>query len=274
MLEERDLVVLHVDERSPAEQHQDRGATSAFRTGARRRDVVEVTRTLAALLPAGLPLARALGAASNLAHGAVAARLDQVRARVERGDSLATALAEHADVFPPVYVGLVRAGERSGDLDGAFLRLAEQLEREEQLRAKLASAMVYPAVLALVGGAAVLVLFLFVLPRFAELLGGAGAALPRSTAMLIALSDALRRYWPALLAIPAVIVGLALWARTSTEGARLISATALATPLLGELRRQALAARFARLAAVLLRGGAPLLAALDDAHESLGDPAC
>jgi type II secretory pathway component PulF len=110
------------------------------------------------------------------------------------------------------------------------------------------------------------------LPRFADLLGGAGAALPRSTAVLIAFSDVLRRYWPTLLALPALVVGFALWARTSGEGARVLSMTALGTPLLGALRRQALAARFARLTAVLLRGGAPLLTALDDTHESLADP--
>src|SRR5690606_39979887 len=110
------------------------------------------------------------------------ASLRSARADIERGDALATALARHGRTFPPVYVGLVRAGERSGDLDGAFRRLADQLEREDQLRSRIASAMIYPLLLAVVGGVAVVVLLLFVLPRFVELLEGAGASVPRSTA--------------------------------------------------------------------------------------------
>jgi len=119
-------------------------------------DRLEVTRTLAALLPAGLPLARALDAAARLSSGRMAATLAEVRAAVERGESLAGALGAHAEVFPAHYVGMVRAGERSGDLPMAFARLGEQLEREAQIRGRLLSASVYPLLLAVAGGAAVL----------------------------------------------------------------------------------------------------------------------
>src|SRR5690606_2711458 len=146
-------------------------------------------RAEAALLTAGLPLARALDTAAGVVGGDVGASLRSVRADIERGDDLATALARHGRTFPPVYVGLVRAGERSGDLDGAFRRLADQLEREDQLRSRIASAMIYPLLLAVVGGVAVVVLLLFVLPRFVELLEGAGAAVPRSTAAVRAAID-------------------------------------------------------------------------------------
>src|SRR3954464_2581979 len=130
-LEERGLFVLDVAESTSDAVAGRRG----FRIG-RRREVLEVTRAMAALLPVGMPLAQALSAASGVASGDVKAALQEIRARVERGDTLSTALAEHPRLFAPIYVGLVRAGERSGDIDGAFARLSEQLERDEQLRGK------------------------------------------------------------------------------------------------------------------------------------------
>ena len=263
-LEERGLLVLDLGE--PAE-----AAGGGFRAG-RRREVLELTRAIAALLPVGMPLAQALGASANVATGDVRAAVLAVRAHVERGETLSSALAAHPRLFPPLYVGLVRAGEKSGDVAGAFARLADQLEREEALRGKLLSASIYPLLLAAAGSVAVTVLLVFVLPRFAELLQDSGAALPRSTAMMLGLSTALRRFWPALFLLPAGIGLLAAWARGTPDGRRAWSTFLLAVPVVRGMRRHALAARFARLTGVLLGGGAPLLAALDDAAESLADP--
>jgi general secretion pathway protein F len=263
-LEDRGLLVLEVDA-------ADAAAESGIGFG-RRREVLEVTRALAALLPAGMPLAQALGAASSVASGEVREAVQQVRARVERGDTLSASLAAHPRLFSPLYVGLIRAGERSGDVDSAFARLADQLERDEHLRGRILSAAIYPLLLATVGSIAVTVLLMFVLPRFVELLEGSGARLPRSTAFLLALSGGLQRYWPALLLLIGAAIGAGLWARTTDEGRRLWARFLLGVPLVRTLRRYALAARFARLTGVLLGGGAPLLTALDDTVESIGDP--
>lgn len=266
-LEARGLLVVSVvpaQDRKPRSEGLDLGS---FRVG-----VLQATRTLSALLSAGLGLPRALGAAADVAGSHVGATVLVVRDRVERGDTLAKALAEHPSVFPPLYVGLVRAGERSGDLAGAFQRLAQQLERDQQLRSKLISVSIYPLLLAVAGGMAVVVLLLMVIPRFVELLQGTGAALPRSTALVMAISAGLRRYWPALLALPAGLGALLAWMRSSDEGRRAASRLLLGTPLLRSYRQNALGARFARLLGTLLGGGAPLLTALDDTIESLGDP--
>jgi type II secretory pathway component PulF len=265
-LEERGLFVLDVSESADAV-----AAQGGFRFG-RRREVLEVTRALAALLPVGMPLAQALNAASGVASGDVKAALQEVRARVERGDTLSTALAEHRNLFSPLYVGLVRAGERSGDIDAAFGRLAAQLERDEQLRGKILSASIYPMLLATAGSVAVTVLLFFVLPRFVTLLEGSGAKLPRSTATLLAFSSALHRLWPVLLLIPLAIAAFAAWVSNTDEGRRVWSTILLGLPGVRTLRRYALAGRFARLVGVLLGGGAPLLTALDDTIESIGDP--
>ncbi|MES2176733.1 MAG: type II secretion system F family protein [Gemmatimonadota bacterium] len=266
-LEDRGLLVIDVAE----SQAESAGSGGFFKFG-RRREVLEVTRALAALLPVGMPLAQALRAASGVASGEVRTALDEVRARVERGDTLSTALAAHPQLFSPLYVGLVRAGERSGDIDSAFARLADQLDRDEQLRGRVMSASIYPFLLAFAGSAAVSVLMFFVLPRFVTLLEGSGAKLPTSTSILIGLSALLHRFWPVLLMIPAGMVLAATWMRNTAEGARVWSSLLLAVPGVSTLRRYALAARFARLVGVLLGGGAPLLTALDDTIESIGDP--
>jgi general secretion pathway protein F len=191
---------------------------------------------------------------------------------VERGDTLSTALADHPALFSPLYVGLVRAGERSGDIDQAFARLADQLDRDEQLRGKVLSAAIYPMLLAVAGSVAVTVLLFFVLPRFVTLLEGSGAALPRSTATLLALSALLHRFWPVLLILPFAVAAFAAWVNTTADGKRAWSQALLTMPGVSTLRRYALAGRFARLTGVLLGGGAPLLTALDDTIESIGDP--
>lgn len=267
-LESRGMVVLEVGE---APGHV--GGSAARRLGgSARREVLEVTRALAALLPAGLPLARALATSAGMASGAVAEAIDQIRAQVERGEPLAAALAQHPRLFPPIYVGLVRAGERSGDLPGAFARIAAQLEREEQLRARLLSVSIYPMLLAVAGGIAVLVLLFLVIPRFVDLLQGTGATLPRSTTMLLTVSNLLRQYWAVLLLIPVAGTALFTWTRSSEEGRLVGARLVLALPIIREFRRHALAGRFARLLGTLLGGGAPLLAGLNDTIESVGDP--
>jgi type II secretory pathway component PulF len=266
-LEERGLMVLDVGD-----------AASDAATGGRkwkfglRREVLEVTRAMAALLPAGMPLSQSLNAATGVASGEVRTALQEVRARVERGEMLSAALTGYPRLFSPMYIGVVRAGEKSGDLDAAFLRLSTQLERDELLRGRVLSASIYPLLLATAGTIAVTVLLFFVLPRFVGLLAGTGAQLPTSTRILLGASNLLHQFWYMLILIPAGLVLLITWFRQSEEGRLAASRMLLALPLVNTLRRYALAARFSRLVGVLLGGGAPLLTALDDTIESLGDP--
>ena len=263
-LEARGLIVIDVGEAPP-------NGNGGFRFG-QRQEVLELTRAVAALLKAGLPLARALGAAAHVATGATRDAATAVRARVERGESLAAALVAYPALFSPLYVGLVRAGERSGDLAEAFAKLAEQLEREERLRARLFSLSIYPIVLATAGTVALCVLAFFVLPRFAELLRGTGATLPRSTALVLGVAAALKRGWPLLAAVAVAVPMIVPWMRRTEEGRRLTARLLLEIPVIRGLRQQALGARVARLVGVLVGGGAPLLAALEQSAECIPDP--
>jgi general secretion pathway protein F len=264
-LETRGLLALDVTEAAAST------SSGGFGPG-RRAGVLEFTRAVAALLPAGMPLARALKAATAASPASVRAPLDAVRARVERGEELASALAEHPSLFSPLYIGVVRAGEKSGSLDGAFDRLGRHLERDAELRSKLVSMSIYPAMLAVVGVMAVLLLVLFVLPRFADLLDTAGAALPASTALILALSTGAREEWRLLMLVPAAMLLATTWMRTTPAGREVAARLLLALPLFGSWRRQALGAAFARMSGELLAGGAPLLSALADARDCTADP--
>ncbi|MGE5803507.1 MAG: type II secretion system F family protein, partial [Gemmatimonadota bacterium] len=153
-----------------------------------------------------------------------------------------------------------------------FTRLSDQLERDERLRARLLSLSVYPLVLAAAGTVALVVLAFFVLPRFAELLQGTGATLPRSTALVLGIAGALKHGWPVFLALAAGVPFLLAWTRRTAEGRRAAARVLLELPVINTLRRQALGARVARLVGVMLGGGAPLLGALDETVECLPDP--
>jgi len=265
-LETRGLLALDLQEDAAAAE----GKGTAGR--GRRRAVLEFTRGMAALLPAGMPLSKALAASTTTSPASIRTPLLAVRERVQRGEELAAALAEHTELFSPLYVGIIRAGEKSGALDGAFIRLAEHLEREEDLRGKLLSMSIYPVALAVVGLASVLVLVLFVLPRFAEVLEGSGSPLPRSTSLVLGTAEAAQQNWMILLFIPLLLaLGLG-WMRGTDAGRVAASRILLSLPIVGTWRKQALAARFARMSGELLIGGSPLLSALRDTAECMGDP--
>ncbi len=240
----------------------------------RRAEVVESIRYLATLLSAGFPLDRALGAVARVAgRNDVATAVAEVRARVRGGARLAEGMAEHPEIFPRFAVGMVRAGERGGYLSESLDRLAVQLEREQALRARLASAMLYPAVMVLVGAAALATLFVQVLPRFVELLADTGSELPRSTALLLATGEFVGRWWPALLMAPVLIAAVLAAVRATDEGRHAVDRALLRAPVAGKIRRSVAAVRLARALSTLLRSGMPILPALETAAEAQADAA-
>lgn len=247
-------------------------ARRAFRT--RRADVVEAVRYLATLMDAGFPLDRALGAVSRVvARRDTAAAVLDVRDRVRGGARLDDALAAHPALFPRFAVGMVRAGERGGYLARALDRLSAQMEREQALRARLVSALIYPAVMIAVGAAAIAVLFAYVLPRFVVLLQDTGSALPRSTALLLSIGEFTGRWWGALPMIP---IGLALViaaVRSTEQGRTMMDGVLLRLPVIGPLRQRAASTRLARTLSTLLGSGMPILPALEIAAASQADGA-
>jgi len=232
------------------------------------------TRQLAGLVAAGLPLERAL---ANLADEAERpqerALVSVLRAEVNGGSPFARALAQHGDIFPPMYVAVVGAGEQSGQLGTVLERLADDLEAQQALRAKLLGAALYPAIVSLVAVVIVLFLLTYVVPQVANVFASSKRALPTLTVVMLAISSAVRQWgWVALIALFITAIGVRIaWARDSFR--LKVDAAWLRLPILGRLSRSYNAARFGSTLALLAQAGVPILRALQTAAETLSNRA-
>lgn len=247
----------------------------AERRAARRGRAAAVARFfrhLSTLVGSGIALDRALSIGARAASREdLTEALAEVRGRVREGGALAEALSEHPKLFPPLAVGITRAGERGGALAASFDRLAGTLERRRALRSRLRTALIYPAVMALVGAASLAILLFWVLPRFTGMLGDMGVALPASTALLLGTMEFVRSWWPAMAVAAA---GAAVWLHhfLGTErGRTLLHRLLMRLPLVGPLRRQRAAVHVGRTLSALLERGMPMLAALEATREALTD---
>src|SRR5512144_733044 len=218
-----------------------------------RDHVMALTRELATLLRAGLPLDRALELLIGLAPTPlVAALLQQIRDDVRGGKSLSQALDARRDVFSRFYVNIVRAGEAGGALGVVLTRLSDTMERNKELRESVKSALIYPTILIGVAVTSVLVLLMWVVPQFEQTFAQAGKALPLPTLVVIFVGTALRRWWWAM----AIVVALFVWWFRRRLGVPRIrhrwDARVLRWPLIGTLATKVEVARFARTLATLL----------------------
>lgn len=232
------------------------------------------TRQAATLLLAGFTLDRALSiTGALLGDDRLGMVIRDIQERVRQGQRLVSALAEHPRCFGELYCGVIAAGERSGRLAEAFQRLADYLDRQAELRSRLLGVLLYPAIMVAAGSAAVLLLVLFVIPRFAVILGDVGGTLPWTASMLLWLADIVSKgWWLAALAGAAVIAAVTLHRQTAT-GRVVQDVWLLRLPVVGSLRARLATERVARTLAGALAGGIPLLEALDIAGDAAGDAA-
>ncbi len=232
------------------------------------------TRQLAGLVSAGLPLERALTSLSDEAEKAPERELvAMLRAEVNGGAPFAKALAQHPQEFSAIYVAVIGAGEQSGNLGLVLERLADDLEEQQALRAKLISAALYPAIVSLVAVVIVLFLVTYVVPQVAQVFASSKRALPLLTVVMIGLSSFVRQYgWLLLIAI--FLASTA--GKMAMKNARFheqFDAAWLNLPVLGRLSRSYNAARFASTLAMLAAAGVPILKALQAAAETLSNRA-
>lgn len=225
--------------------------------------LLQFTQELATLLAAGLPLDRSLSILGSLIEGehftkVMRTLLEAVRA----GKSLAASMGEHPEIFPKIYVNMVRAGESGGILDAVLRYLTEYMERSLALKEDIKSALIYPVILAGAAGLSLTVLFVYVIPRFALIFKDVGQALPWITKVVLDLSQLLTQYgWLILIVLIFATVGGVYYVRTA-EGREAWDRLSLRLPLVGELVRKFETARFSRTLSALLKGGVPLLEAL------------
>ena len=229
-------------------------------------EVSAVTRQLATMLRSGIPLAQSLTALIDQAESPdIEGVLRDVREKVTQGASLADALAFHPAYFTDLYVNMVKAGQAAGTLDVVLKRLADYMQKQNRMKARIKAALAYPVVMVIIGTLVVVGLMTFVVPKILTVVKAAGkgtATLPLPTQILIGTSNFVREWWWA-----ALLVLFAVWfvyrGALRSEGFRFRrDRFLLAMPVMGDLLKKQAVSRFAVTFATLLRSGVPALHAL------------
>ncbi len=236
------------------------------------RALENFTRLLSSLLAAGVPLSRALTILHKEASSPAAReKWKEIHSLVIDGMSLADAMARSPKVFPRVYTAMVQAGETGGFLDLVLAQIADFQSREKELRSKVMTAMLYPAILFALAIGVLIFLLTFFIPRFQTIFKGFGASLPWLTQAIITASEVVRHYGPlVLLGLALLIFFVRTWV-ISERGRRVWEGLILRAPIVGPLVAQFAMARFCRMLGTLLGAGVPLVQGLNVARKSIGN---
>ena len=235
-------------------------------------ELAVMTRQFSTLISAGLPLETSLVALYEQTDDQKLKEiLSQVRSRVSEGSSLHAALEEHKSVFSDLYVSMVRAGEASGTLDIVLDRLADFLEKQLELTSKIRGAMIYPAIMFIVGLGVLVFMMTFVIPKVADIFEASNKALPFVTVALISASDFLRENFALILVFMAVVFFFAHRYVKTPPGKKIYDRFSLRIPVFGKMSSKVMISRFTRTLATLLSSGIPLLDSVRVSESVLGN---
>ena len=237
-----------------------------------QEDIGVLTRELATLLKAGLPLDRSFEILISIASSPkVAELLARIRNDVRGGSALSKALDAQRDIFSRFYINMIRAGEAGGSLPTVLLRLAEYMERAKALRDNVTASLTYPAFLAVVSLMAVVVLLTLVVPRFKPIFAGAGKAVPLMTQAVLFAGDVMSKYWIFMLFALGGLLIVAQRRLRDPEVRYRVDRWLVTGPVVGELFTRLEMARFSRTLGTLLANGVTLVAALAIVRETMGN---
>ncbi len=228
------------------------------------KELAVFSRQFATMVNSGLPILRALAILSEQTENKELSKvLTAVRTDVEQGSSLSAALQKHPKAFSDLYIAMVKSGETGGLLDSVLLRLADQIEKEVELRRRIKSAMTYPVVVLALVTLIMAAMLLFVVPQFKTIYASLGSELPLPTRLLLAASNAVKGYWYMFLGgTIGFVIFLRRWKKTDA-GRATVDAIKLKVPVFGRLFHKTALARFSSTLGSLLRSGVPILQALD-----------
>jgi general secretion pathway protein F len=259
------------DGKAEKSEHQ-KFSISHYLNRVRPAEVATMTRQLATLIGAGFPLVSAMDTLmAQFPSPALKKTVAKLRSSIVEGSSFANALEAFPAVFTPVYVNMVRAGETSGTLEIVLERLADITEKQEALKNRVMTAMIYPLVIILVGLLILSFLFVYVIPNITSIFSDMQQDLPLPTQILIDASDAFKAYWWVLFF---VIIGLLLGYqrfRKSTKGRQWSDRMILRLPMAGSLAGKLAAAGFARTLGSLLDNGVSMLPSLEIVKNIVGN---
>ncbi len=251
-------------EKAPVEKTTQVTRFTKFFQRVKITDVAIMTRQLATLVKANIPLVEALSAISDqLENERLKLIMTEVREHVNEGSSLAAALGKYPEVFSNLYINMVKAGETAGTLDSVLLRLSEFTESSVRLKNKVVGAMMYPMLMILVGSSIITSLFIFVIPQITQIFAEMDQALPLITQIVIGISNALRYYWYLVALGIFLIYSLVRKILSTEKGKRQRDVLLLRLPIFGKLARMIAVSRFTSTLSTLLKGGVPLLVAMD-----------
>ncbi len=238
----------------------------------RTEQVAAVTRQIATLLAAGIPLAEALKAVVEQAPDReVETVFREIREKISRGLSFGETLHGYPAYFTELYCNMVKAGEAAGNLDEVMRRLADFLQAQARMRNKVGAALVYPTIMIILGTLVVAVLVTFVVPQVTQLLRRQGKVLPLPTQILVNVSSFIRDWWWAVMLALAGLLWIFQKVVATDRGGYLWDQFKLKVPILGDLFLKQAVSRFAHTFATLLRSGVPVLQAIQITKNILGN---
>ncbi|ACR11341.1 MSHA biogenesis protein, MshG [Teredinibacter turnerae T7901] len=236
-------------------------------------DLVMFCRQMYTVTKAGIPLTRGIrGLAASVRHEHFREVLNDVAEKLETGMSLSRAMRQHPKVFDSLFVSMINVGESSGKLDEIFRQIGFYLERDEETRKRVKSAMRYPSFVVVALVIAFVVINIYVIPPFAKMFSKFGAELPIVTRGLIATSNAFTTYWPAMLIVLVMLVGGATYYLRTEQGAYLWGGKKLRLPIIGSLIERASMARYARSFSLMLSAGVPITQSLSLCAAAIDNP--
>lgn len=235
-------------------------------------DLVLFSRQMYTITKSGLPLLRGLRSLTASTHNTVMREaLQDVLASLESGRDLAGSFARHPQLFPPLYISMVRVGESTGTLEKSFQRLAEYLAQDQDLRDRVKSATRYPIIVVVLISVAIVILTTFVIPKFAPLFRVLGNDIPWPTRIIIGISDFAQHQWYVVIGVITAIVLVARKYISTDSGRFQWHRLKLRLPGIGTLVQEALLARLSRSLSVSLTAGMPMIQTLNLLAKSAGN---
>jgi type IV pilus assembly protein PilC len=224
-----------------------------------RTEIMHFSRQMAAFVRTGIPITDAL---EVIEEGSGNKRfkqmLSEMREQIQNGVPFSDAIAEHAAVFPPYYIGILRSSELTGQLDTSLDQLSGYIERDVEAKSTIKSALVYPLVVMGMSIVTVAILAVYVLPKFTKFFKGLNAKLPLPTRMLLGISDLMQTFWFVWIGLFLAMIGALIWLQKSAKGRVVRDRMFLRLPLIKDIVLYSIVERVTRIVAAMVKAGVPL----------------
>ncbi len=243
-----------------------------FKGGVKLKDLAVFSKQFAAMVNSGIDVLRCLKILEKQTEiPSLKEALTAIRDDVSEGQSLSNAMAKFPNIFPRLYISLIRASEESGALDIVLDRLAIALEKELSLRQQISAGMKYPQVIAIAALIVLTVVLVFVIPQFEKMFSQLGGQLPLMTQILIKTANFVKKYWYIVIGLYVLVPISMRFVNKSPGGREVLDRLKLRLPVFGQLSRKVIIARLSRNLATMLANGIPILRAMDIVYEAAGN---